>query len=118
MLGYLRRLEGFDATALSSDKLALWLQAINSDVLSATEKDSPVVQIHLKAAAESAGKVVSWTISRSARGFEGEDYLAMLERWDTDQAARAHADQSSKPHMQKLRIRMKVLRTLLDGSHA
>ena len=74
MFGYMerlaaveRRLDGFDGQAR-----ALWLQAINSDVFSSVEKDSPVIALRTAPQGEPASREILWTIQRSERGCEGE----------------------------------------------
>jgi len=78
MMGYLERVQRLDNSVADFTLLeqALWLQAINSDVLSAVEKRSPVVK--LRESASSADET-SFTIWRSERGFEGETYLHALD---------------------------------------
>jgi hypothetical protein len=78
MIGYLSRLQRLESQIadFSYLELILWLQAINSDVLSAVEKRSPL--IHLRESATSE-KEMPFTIWRSERGFEGESYLHALE---------------------------------------
>ena len=76
MLGFLdrlavleQRLDTFDATAT-----ALWLQAINSDVFSAVEKDSPVIALRTapngdREAARSAGPFSARSVDSRVRSF-------------------------------------------------
>jgi hypothetical protein len=109
MLGFLQRIHDQELRidTFSIEKLALWLQVINSDVLSSVEKDSPVVTLHaLPGAAPGTWK---HTILRCARGFEGEEFLGILE----DPVAGAdYLAQGGGAHMEKLRVRMKALATL------
>jgi hypothetical protein len=108
MLGFLDRLaaleqklETFDATAT-----ALWLQAINSDVFSAVEKDSPVIALRTGPNGDQGSREIRWTIQRSERGFEGEEFLELL----AEGADRARLiAQSPAPHMEKLRVRQRYL---------
>ncbi len=78
MLGYLGRLQRFEDVVqeLTPTELTLWLQAINSDVLSAVEKRSPVVT--LRSGPGSASET-EYTLLRSERGFEGDECLRLLE---------------------------------------
>jgi hypothetical protein len=108
MLGFLDRLaaleqklETFDATAT-----ALWLQAINSDVFSAVEKDSPVIALRTGPNGDQGSREIRWTIQRSERGFEGEEFLELLTAGPD--RARVIA-QSPSPHMEKLRARQRYL---------
>lgn len=59
----------------SSKELVAWLMSIGSDILSAIEKDSPVILLN----DYYTRKEHSYTIWRSTRGVEGEEYLAMLK---------------------------------------
>ena len=112
MLGFLGRLQQIELrlAEMSTDARVLWLQAINSDILSAVEKDSPTVRLADRPGAGAGGR--AFTIWRSERGFEGEDFLARLEalfeRTDTtflDDAAR-------RPHIRKLKARVDYVRAL------
>jgi hypothetical protein len=111
MLGFLRRLERIEERldSLPRDLLVVWLQAINSDVLSAVEKDSPVISLtpHIGSAAESR-----FTIWRSERGFEGEDYLALLDAALDEPHCIESLSESSKPHMRKLGARIDYVRRI------
>jgi hypothetical protein len=114
MLGFLGRLQRFEARLdeMSVDARVLWLQAINSDILSAVEKDSPTVRLADRPG--SAGRH-AFTIWRSERGFEGEDFLARLEalfeRGDTGFAD----DAARRPHIRKLKARVDYVRALSAG---
>jgi hypothetical protein len=107
----LQRLEeqiaDFDA-----DELALWLQAINSDVLSAVEKRSPVVTLRR---APHDGESFSFVIYRSERGFEGEEFLVLLEALRRDRGSResyARFVATGSPHAVKLRARRRAIEAL------
>lgn len=116
MLGFLDRLERIEARldSLSQDLLVVWLQAINSDILSAVEKDSPVVSL-LSLPGRRQTKTLH-TIWRSDRGFEGEDYLALLEAALESPDALDYIWTSTKPHFRKLRARVEYVRRLEDGT--
>lgn len=79
MMGYLLRLQRLEEAIanLPEDSIGLWLQAINSDILSSVEKRSPVVR--LKRGPEHE-EYFDYTILRSERGFEGEEWLSLLEQ--------------------------------------
>ena len=115
MLGFLDRLARIEARLdlLSKDLLVVWLQAINSDILSAIEKDSPIISL-LSPPGSRQTKTLH-TIWRSERGFEGEDYLALLEAALASPDALDHLWTSSKPHLRKLRARIEYVRRLGDG---
>lgn len=109
MIGYLTRLQkqeqGVDA--FSTTAQALWLHAINSDVFSAVEKRSPVVRLR---EAPGASTEVRHTILRSERGFEGEEYLGLLEALTAgDEAPFSRFTQSDEPYAVKFRGRLKYL---------
>jgi hypothetical protein len=110
MLGFLGRLQQFEARldAMSTDARVLWLQAINSDILSAVEKDSPTIRL-----GDGPGHPGSrpFTIWRSERGFEGEDFLARLERL-LDHGDAGFADDAHRPHIRKLKARVDYVRGL------
>lgn len=110
MLGYLGRLNRYEARALrmSDEMTALWLQAINSDILSAVEKDSPIVT--LKSSRDADSEFATFTIWRTERGFEGEDYLARLERLNADNRESIDFDADEQPHIRKLKVRSDYLR--------
>jgi hypothetical protein len=115
MLGFLDRLaaleqdlETFDAT-----ETALWFQAINSDVLSAVEKDSPVVALRTGPNGDRGSREIRWTIQRSERGFEGEEFLELLDAGPDRDRLIARA---TGPHMEKFRVRRHYLQHTL-GLH-
>jgi hypothetical protein len=109
MFGYLRALRDAEQrlASLSPDEIVLWLCAAGSDVLSAVEKDDPVVQLWPR----EGDTPVSYAIVRSPRGYEGEEYLALLQRW-TDPRARAFLDASTAPHLVRLKLRQRYVRDL------
>jgi hypothetical protein len=115
MLGFLDRLARIEARldTLPRDLLVVWLQAINSDILSAVEKDSPIISL-LSLPGSGQTKTLH-TIWRSERGFEGEDYLALLEAAVESPDALSHLWTSTKPHFRKLRARIEYVRRLEDG---
>lgn len=112
MLGFLDRLARIEARldTLPKDLLVVWLQAINSDILSAVEKDSPVVSLSSFPGSRHAKTL--HTIWRSERGFEGEDYLALLEAALESPDALDYIWMSTKPHFRKLRARIEYVRRL------
>jgi len=78
MMGYLGRLQRLESQVETFSVLeqTLWLQVINSDVLSAVEKRSPVIRLLEKAGSP---QQLPFTIWRSERGFEGESCLHALD---------------------------------------
>ncbi|HEX5058463.1 MAG TPA: hypothetical protein VFV99_03840 [Kofleriaceae bacterium] len=117
MLGYVSRLQQLEQHVSSFDatELALWLCAINSDVLSAVEKASPTVNLK-KARGETA--TFPFVIYRSERGLEGEEYLVLLEGLRRAGSARDYIDRflaSGQPHAKKLAARITAIRGSLRG---
>lgn len=113
MLGYVNRLQKLEDSVGDFDdvELGLWLQAINSDVLSAVEKTSPTVTLKTLASAD----VFQFVIYRSERGFEGEEYLVLLECLRRDRKARDEYERflaSDQPHAKKLAARIAALRSI------
>lgn len=108
MLGFLQRLLDLERRlhTLTQEERLCWLQAANSDVLSAVEKASPHIRINTLPPGDPACKEIGWEIRRSERGFEGEEYLAIAERLSPSGEARRYLSESNRPHMAKLRARM------------
>lgn len=79
---------------LNVDDRSLFFQLINSDILAAVEKRSPVVEL-----IEDAGPR-EFTIYRQEKGFEGEEFLAMLN---------GACISAASPHIQKLEARKSYL---------
>ena len=112
MMGFLLRLQRLEEMManLSENSIGLWLQAINSDILSSVEKKSPVVRLKRRPERED---YFDYTILRSERGFEGEELLCLLEQ---EQEAGIVASESSLldlgAHGRKLSGRLKQLQVL------
>lgn len=108
MLGFINRVQRLEEClqSLTPEQICYWLMIINSDIMSSIEKRSPVVS--MKSAPDSKNSL-DFTIQRSERGFEGEEYLAALETVLRDGKLPEHMDNSSEPHLLKLRGRMKYL---------
>ena len=107
MLGYLSALEKFERQleSLSPISRLLWLQAINSDVLSAVEKASPSVRLRPYPPRQPPEDFFDYQILRTERGFEGEEYVHLLETLESPQTGR-HLRESDAPHMVKIRARL------------
>jgi hypothetical protein len=117
MLGYVNRLQRLeqDLSSYDATELALWLGAINSDVLSAVEKTSPTVTLK-RARGEST--TFPFVIYRSERGLEGEEYLVLLEASRRDRGVHDHFDRflsSGQPHAKKLAARVAAVRSVVSG---
>jgi hypothetical protein len=114
MLGYVSRLQRMEDRVgeLDDVELALWLCAINSDVLSAVEKSSPTVTLRRDAKSDEHFQFV---IYRSERGFEGEEYLVLLEtlcRVRPDRRAYERFAASGQAHAKKLAARVEAVRAV------
>lgn len=108
MLGFLDQVSEVERRVerLTPGERILFLQAINSDVLSAVEKDSPVVRLRTRPPSEPASEEVDCTLLRSERSHEGEDYLAILAGWERSPEVRRYVESSPAPHLAKLRARL------------
>ncbi|MCG3203027.1 MAG: hypothetical protein NFCOHLIN_02930 [Gammaproteobacteria bacterium] len=112
MMGYLGRLHRMETEphTFSTEQLVLWLQAINSDVMSAVEKRSPQIALLPKAGADAP---ITHTLFRAERGFEGEECLALLERsLEGDAGAFERFIERGEPLSRKVRGRHEYLRRL------
>ena len=80
---------------LSDFQKTLFLQLINSDILSSVEKISPKIKLDIE------GVIEDFIIYRSERGFEGENYLKLVDepKYSNDRA----------PHIKKLFARIKKI---------
>ena len=112
MMGYVRRVWELEERVEQLDHVqtALWLQCINSDVLSSVEKDSVPKRY---ATLDDPGLSFDSVLHRSERGFEGWEYLLLLERivgGDAD----PYLDSSNLPHGE-LRGRIRYLQRHFNG---
>ena len=112
MLGFVQRIQAIERKleSFSTVELGLWLQMTNSDILSAVEKPSPTVRLGSK---NRPGLFEEHVINRSERGFEGEDYLALLEGSLRGERCE-HLDRSPAPHIEKARARIRYLEGLMS----
>jgi hypothetical protein len=112
MLGFLKRIQRIEENiqALSQEQVILWLHVIGSDILSAVEKRSPMIKI--KTRPHQKG-FQSYTIQRSERGFEGEEYLFLLEHSMKDAKIPAHVFSSQEVHLIKFKNRIDYLKTMI-----
>ena len=111
MLGFVNRIGRIEETldAMTEEQVHLWLMVINSDILSAIEKKSPVVSLR---DAPNGQSPHDFRIHRSERGFEGEEYLALLEMAIKGKDLPAHLQHSDEPHILKLKTRTCYLNKL------
>jgi hypothetical protein len=114
MLGYLGRLNALEQRLDKFDAIAkaLWLMAINSDVFSAVEKESPVVTLRRAPAETGDTREIEWTMLRSERGVEGEEFLELLEAHLSGGPALTADTLRQAPHIRKLRARQSYLERL------
>jgi hypothetical protein len=115
MLGFVHRMQRIEErlSQLTAEQIHYWLMIINSDILSAIEKRSPLIL--LKATPESIVGV-DFTIRRSERGFEGEEYLAILESALDGRPLTKYVAASTMPHVVKWRGRIEYLNELQVSS--
>lgn len=106
MLGFINRLMTIEGhlDTLTDRQLGIWLQATNSDILSAIEKESPVISLKPTPRSEAIDHVL-W---RSERGVEGELFLLLIENLDQNRF-RVVLDTDMSPVVQKLRGRLAYL---------
>ena len=111
MFGYLGRIQGIEnrLSNLLADAHYFWLLTINSDILSAVEKPSPFIELRLSQMDE---QTQMFRIHRSERGYEGEEYLALLERVVLDEKDPRELDNPTEPHLIKAKGRIEHLRSL------
>lgn len=79
MLWFVQRVGALEKQVVASkppSTIARWLQCINSDILSAVEKISPVIQLK----GVHNGLIDNYRINRSDRSFEAEAMLEMAEK--------------------------------------
>jgi hypothetical protein len=106
MLGFLRRTFEIEKHLHDLPPLSryLWLLTINSDILSAVEKKAPVIQLRKS---KQVKKTSEFMIPRSERGFEGEEYLALLEKSAQEPESVSNLlTNSQEPHLIKARMRI------------
>ncbi|MFT6814294.1 MAG: hypothetical protein ACJAZ3_000180 [Sphingobacteriales bacterium] len=76
MLGFIQKvnLVELKLNSLSNTQRILWLLLINSDILSAVEKNSPIIQLKEL----DKKKYIDFTINRTQRYIEGEELLELI----------------------------------------
>lgn len=114
MLGFVKRIQSIEANLpnISVDSLAIWLQIINSDILSSVEKDSPIINLKTSKNSNSTNKHTIW---RSERGFEGEEFIKYFELIKKNETPFDYFKTCPEPHLIKLRNRMNYLKSLMEG---
>ena len=86
---------------LTDFQKTLLLQMINSDILASVEKISPKIKLKVKDLIE------DFIIYRSERGFEGEDYLQLIEN--------PNYNNHNAPHIKKLVARHEYLMAMQEN---
>ena len=115
MIGFLNRVQRaeMELGRMTREQVHQWLQAINSDILSAVEKKSPVIRLRIEPEDQSN---TQFTVKRTERGFEGEEYLAILDALLAAAPLPEYVWASNQAHMVKMRGRISYLRKL-DGEN-
>ena len=100
MMWYVDRIRKIENnfSKLSDLQITLLLQLINSDILASVEKISPKIKLKIK------GVIEDFIIYRSERGFEGEDYLQLIDD--------PNFRNDSAPHIKKLVARHEYLMSM------
>ncbi|MBF0234921.1 MAG: hypothetical protein HQK65_18085 [Desulfamplus sp.] len=111
MMGYLGRIDEIEKQLKTLPKMAqyIWLRTINSDILSSVEKSSP--RIHLRFSASNL-QSQEYRIMRSERGFEGEEYLAILCQYIRDEKYPSRLMNPEGAHLIKAKGRIEHLKSL------
>ena len=112
MIGFLRRTQAIEDNLkrLTPQQLILWLSTIGSDILSAVEKKSPSIRLKLHA---NKKKYLHYVIQRSERGFEGEEFLHLLEGSLNGSGFPKAILKFQEPHFIKLKNRFQYLLPLI-----
>ncbi len=108
MLGFIGKLQEMENSIMdmSNVESALWLQVINSDILSAIEKDSPTIKIRT---GQHTDDITEHTIWRCERGMEGEEYLELLHQLKNKKNIDSYLEKSDNYHIKKINSRIKYL---------
>ncbi|MES2780161.1 MAG: hypothetical protein V4651_09730 [Bacteroidota bacterium] len=112
MLGYIMNVQEFERrlTTLNKEEMSIWMLLINSDILSAVEKDSPEITILKNAKDTEEIKHVIW---RCERGMEGEEWLNILRYGIQNKTVKAYLEKSTSKQVAKYTNRLDYLSTIL-----
>lgn len=112
MIGFVQKLadQEKELSHFNPTQMALWLHAINSDILSSVEKNSPVIQLRLKPTDEGTSSYVIW---RKEKVIGGEEALNFLVDYQPDEVQRALKASKKRPYQQKMAGRVKYLNSIL-----
>ncbi len=107
MLGFVQNLytQELDLESFNSEAQFMWLQCINSDILSAIEKDSPKISIKIK---PEDIENQEFTIWRTDRGTEGEAFLWLLQQARQGKSIQKWLQDGSQPYLIKIYKRLKL----------
>jgi hypothetical protein len=109
------RLEHSLSTDGMDDSIFSWVMAIGSDIFSAIEKKSPVIQSKRWRGDEVTS---AFTIMRTERGFEGEEYLILAEKCLKQGSLSLDLLKSETLHHRRYLARMEYLGKLGGNLHA
>jgi len=115
MLGFIQRTNKVEDNIFksSTQHKAVWLQLINSDILSSVEKESPHFKLRMNSRDDTQ---IDYTIWRSERAFEGEEYLSIIENEKFGENMLDDIEIQNAPHLLKLKSRVDYLLNNLDIS--
>lgn len=111
MMGYLNRIEEIEKHLCQLPMVAqcMWLLTINSDILSSVEKKSPLIRLR---SLENKEQLQQFQILRSERAFEGEEYLALLQRYIADEKYPCELMDPTEAHLKKAKGRIEHMKSL------
>ena len=111
MFGYLGRIQDIERRLPNLPAVVryFWLLTINSDILSAVEKRSPLIRLRSLPTSE---QTQEFRILRSERGYEGEEYLALLDRYILNEKDPPELNDPLAPHLIKAKGRIEHLKRL------
>lgn len=112
MMGFVQKLADQEKqlSSFGPTQLALWLHAINSDILSSVEKNSPIIQLRLQPADPTTSEYVIW---RKEKVIGGEEALNFLVDYKAESVNRILANKKSRPYQQKMAGRIAYLNRML-----
>lgn len=112
MLGYILNVQQFEQkiSLLSKEEVAIWMLIINSDILSAVEKDSPEITILKNAHETDEVKHIIW---RCERGLEGEEWLNILRYGLDNKTVKTYLDKSQNKQISKYQNRLTYLNKII-----
>jgi hypothetical protein len=108
MMGFISRLQQLETRlpTFTAQEKYWWLQVINSDILSAIEKNSPLIHVKNQPTDTDTQEHFIW---RSERGMEGEEIVSMLEFGIDHDDISHYINNTKNPHITKLSARIAYL---------